>query len=466
MQNKENMSFKLSKRSNIAPPPIRKIFQQLPAIAEKRKAEGLTPLIDLSIGQPHVAANPEVMENLRKMDISSSQQGYSPAQGEAATLRAIAQLYNHYYRSVQYINEYVNEEVMVTVGASGALSNIFSVLVEKEEDEILTFEPFFGTYTGQVKEWNGSLVMIPTQDNQFRPTAKALEAALRAHPDAKAIILNYPNNPSGISLTRLEVVELSEVLKKFPKLLVILDDVYRDFNYQEHITILDVAPELKDRCIVINSGAKGLLGAPGERLGMIAAHEQLIKAMALRQTNGLSSVPFRTQAALRFAVASHLNNPANDWLVATKREYKNNVETAAIAFKQQGFLAPKPDGAFYLLICAKHLLGTQLPKSKEVLKTDIDIANYFLHEAGVAMVPGSGFGIEPTQGYLRISCAKDNSLLLEAAMRIGKAAQLLIKPLPAPSAWHGVSFWNEVNADTGAGTLHAREANKDIRAKL
>ncbi len=415
--------FRLAKRASISVSPIRKIFQQLPAIKEKRLKEGLNPLIDLSIGQPHLAANPEVMQNLAEMKVSQADQGYSSAQGEPATLASIVKLYKNYYPAVQY----KIEEVMVTVGGSGALSNIFSILVEKQDDVILAFEPYFGAYIGQIQEWGGTIKKIPTLKNNFRPTAEGLEEALQIYPNAKALILNYPNNPSGISLTKAEVVNLAKVLEKYPDVLVIIDDVYRDFNYTEHVTVLDVAPQLKDRCIVINSGAKGLLGAPGERVGMVAAHEQLIKSMLPRQTNGISGVPYRTQAALRFAVDSHLKNPKNDWLIHAREEYKNNIDTAAVAFKKNGFLlAQEPGGAFYLLICAKHLIGKTIPDTTNVITNDIDIVNYFLHSVGVATVPGSGFGIDPTEGYLRISCAKENNLLLEAADRMGEAARLLL----------------------------------------
>jgi aspartate aminotransferase len=416
--------FHLAERAKTEVSPIRQIFRQLPAIEARRKAEGLSPLIDLSIGQPHIAANPEVMQKLQEMEVTQAALGYAPAQGEPATLAAIVKLYKYYYPMVQY----ATTEAMTTGGASGALSNIFSILVQEKDDVILTFEPYFGAYTGQVQQWGGTLQKIPTLHNNFRPTAEGLEQALQTYPNTKALIINYPNNPSGVALTKAEVEQLAKSLEKYPEVLIIIDDVYRDFNYAEHYTILDVAPHLKDRCIVINSGAKGLLGAPGERIGMLAAHKDLINSMVALQTNNISGIPCRTQAALRFAVESHLNNPKNAWLMHAKAEYKNNVSIAYHAFKTQGFMiSQKPGGAFYLLISAKHLIGKKIPNTLEEIKNDVDIANYFLHAAGVATVPGSGFGIEPTAGYLRISCAKRNHFLIEAAYRMGDAARLVLK---------------------------------------
>ncbi len=415
--------FRLTKRAEIPVSQIRQIFQKIPAVKLERQQAGLSDLIDLSIGQPHLSANPNVMQALENMQPTKAAQGYSAAQGEPDTLDAIVKLYNYYYPHVSF----KKEEVMVTLGGSGALSNIFSVLVEKPDDIILTFEPFFAAYTSQIQEWGGTLKKIPTLENNFRPSAEALESALQNYPQTKAVIFNYPNNPSGIALTHEEALRLAKVLEKYPDTLIIIDDVYRDFNYQQHVTVLDVAPQLKDRCVVINSGAKGLLGAPGERIGMVAAHATIIKAMLPRQTNGISSVPYRTQAALRFAVANYLENPHNAWLVNAQQEYKNNVETASHAFKQQGFkIAQEPGGAFYLLVSAKQLIGKKDPKTNQEIKTDVDIANYFLLSAGVATVPGSGFGIDSSEGYLRISCAKENYLLLEAIERMGNAMRLLL----------------------------------------
>ena len=422
--------FHLAKRANINVSEIRKVFAQIPTIKAQRLLEGLPPLIDLSIGQPHLPPNPEVMQKLNAMQPPKNVQGYTAAQGEPETLEAIVTLYNHYYPEVTF----KTSETMVTLGGSGALSNIFSILVEEEEDVILTFEPYFAAYSGQIQEWGGTLQKIPALKNNFRPSAEALEQALQSNPQTKALILNYPNNPSGVSLTREEAEALAKVLDKYPDVLIIIDDVYRDFDQKQHVTVLNVAPHLKDRCVLINSGAKGLLGAPGERVGMVAANAKLISNMLPRQTNGMSSVPYRTQAALRFAVEVYLANPENDWLMHAKEEYKNNTIIATAEFKKHGFtIAHDPEGAFYLLASAKHLIGRRLPNSEAIIQNDVDLAQYFLKVAGVAVVPGSGFGIDPKEGFLRISCANDSTLLIEAAQRMDKAAKEL-NPMPVQEA--------------------------------
>ncbi len=445
-------------RANITVSKIREIVTALPDIkAQREKDDPKNPLINLSIGQPHIAPNPIVMQRLDAMKPNKASLGYTSAQGEPETLEAIVDLYKKYYPGVQY----KKTETMATMGGSGALSNIFSILA-REDNVFLTFEPYFSAYTSQIEMWGSTLKKIPTKENNFRPTAAGLKQALNAHPKTRALIMNYPNNPSGVALTRQEAIELAKVVEEHllthPHFIIIIDDVYRDFNYSgEHVTILDVAPQLKDHCVVINSGAKGLLGVPGERVGMVAAREDLIRRMVAIQTSSISSVPHRTQAALRYAVENDLKNPDNDWLMHAKKEYRTNVETAFTEFKKQGFTLSKPDGAFYLLVSAKHLIGKKNPQTLEVIKNDMDIANYFLHTAGVATVPGSGFGIDSTEGYLRISCAKENHLLIEAAMRMGKAAAQLVLNKATEMVGNGaklssgrVSLWSFANRETGS----------------
>lgn len=417
---------KIAARADVPVSSIRQIFQQLPLLRRQRAMDGLSPLIDLSIGQPHIPPHPEVLQSYTKIKEDSRHMGYSPAQGEPETLEAIVRLYQQYYPALSWDTS----EVIATVGASGALSVIFSILVEKKTDVILAFEPCFGAYQGQVHEWGGTFKAIPTQAQGYRPTAQALEKSLQAHPGTKAVILNFPCNPSGVSLRQNEAEALADVLTNYPDVLIIVDDVYRDFNTLQHVTVPDVAPFLKDRCVIINSGAKGLLGAPGERVGMMSAHPDLIQYMIRGQTNRIASVPWRTQALLRAAVDCYLQKPDNPWLAAARKEYRDNVLAAATAFTEQGFtLACEPEGGFYLLIKAKHLLGTLNPFTGEIIQNDVDLASYFLRsaESGVATVPGSGFFMDPAEGCLRISCAADKSLLLAAAKRMGLACQRLLE---------------------------------------
>jgi len=256
MRNENNV--KLTERTNAPLSSIREISSQIPVINKEREFFGLDPLINLSIGQPHIPPDPKVLDAVQaKLNSGTLSFCYSRSQGRTETLEAIVRLYSYYYPEV----DYTKDEVMVTNGASGALWNAFSILIEKN-DIVLAFEPYFSTYSSQIQALYGELKKIPTFHNNFRPDIAKLEESLATYPNAKVLILNYPNNPSGVSLHEDDLQALARKLNEYPQLIVIIDDVYRDLNYTKHLTLLDIDPSFRNRCVVINSGAKGLAGAP------------------------------------------------------------------------------------------------------------------------------------------------------------------------------------------------------------
>lgn len=430
----------LTKRTQAPRSAIRAIFDKIKMIDQKRKALGLEPIINLSIGQPHLPPNPVVMEKvLRELASGNVSYDYSPSKGREETLSAIVNLYTHYYPNIFF----TKEKVMATIGGSQALWNAFSILIE-ENDVVVTFEPFFSTYQGQIKALGGELQLISTLKNAFRPDPKALDQMLESNKRVKMVILNYPNNPTGVALTADEAKELAHVLQKHPQVAIVIDDVYRDLNYKEHYTILNFAPELAERSIIINSGAKGLVGAPDLRVGMASANPEWIIAMSQQQLFATSGVPYLTQAALRHAIETYLENPVNQWQTEVKHAYQHNINTAIQELAKYGLYSPsQPDGAFYLFINAKHLIGKEVPSAfqseigSDTLRHDIDIVNYFIYAASVATVPGSGFGVDPNEGFIRISCAQNPDSLLTAMKKLGEAVEMLMRPSSESVKQHG-----------------------------
>lgn len=436
------LTIPLSKRADTPISAIRQILGQLPALNQQRKSSGQAPVINLSIGQPHLPPNPTVMRRLTSaLPTDAKSWQYSPAPGRPETRQAIASLFSANYRM-----PFSESQVMITQGASLALMNAFLILLNPGAGEVvLTFAPYFGTYASQVRNAGGELKTIATHHNQFRPDAAALDRALRAEPRAKIVILNFPNNPSGVALTLAEARALAEVLERHPQIAIIIDDVYRDINFNQHYTILDANPSLRSRCIIIHSGAKGLVGAPDLRIGMAAANEEWIRAMSDQQLSMISGVSYVTQQALIFAVECHLAHPNNNWLRDIKREYQQNTTLVVGELAKQGFTAQRPDGAFYVFANASPLLNQPIPSSlqtkigTEHIRDDRDIVNYFLHAAGVATVPGSGFGVDAQQGYLRISCAQDEKTLTCAMQQLGQATRLLMqRPMTPHLSTHGL----------------------------
>lgn len=440
------MRITLADRTRLASSPIREIFQQIPAVNNERvNMMGLDPVMDLTIGQPHIPMNPTALGGIRTQlqEIGIERHfGYSPIPGRVDTLEAITQFYSQSYPTVSY----GVTEVICTNGANQALWNAFSILIQEKngvKDKVLIFEPYFGQYHAQIAALGGQLICIPTSKNAFKPTARGLDEALKKNQDTKAIVFSYPNNPSGVSLTIDELNEIANVLAKYPAVALILDEVYRSISFIPHLSLLDIDPSFKERTIVICSGSKGLIGAPDLRIGMAAAPAEWIKAMSHQQTLTTASVSYLSQVALTHSIKARSSAPSREWEQTALLAYR-----ACVDAMYHGLMAinlppaQKPDGGFFVLANASSLLGRCVPDEISIttsmgtsvviknihskigtkqLRTDVDIAAYFLHVAGVATVPGSGFGIDWRLGYLRLSCAMDKTQIERAIQKLAQA---------------------------------------------
>ncbi|OAI48596.1 hypothetical protein AYO45_04635 [Gammaproteobacteria bacterium SCGC AG-212-F23] len=428
------MPIQLAERTKVPGSAIRQIFKTLTTINAERKKDNLQPIRNLSIGQPHIKLNQVVVDRLvndLKEDRISFD--YPPTVGTSTTLEMIVKLYNHWYPSVSF----TTDEVMVTVGATEALMNAFNILLNPG-DVILAFKPYFSTYKVQVASIGATLTGIPMMRASTQPDILALEKELQTNSKVKAVILNYPNNPSGYSLTKSDVLALAKVFEKFPDVAIIIDDVYRDLNYSDHFTALDVAPQLKNRCIIINSSAKGLAGAPGLRVGLVSANSTWMQAMAQQEICGTAGVCVLSQRALEIAIHDYLEDKERKFLTKIRQEYENNLNIMQAELAKYN-LKPleKPGGAFYLLVNAKHLVGSEIPAAlgfsekigTSIIRDDVDIVNYFMHAANVGVVPGSGFDLDPKEGFFRISCAQPADKLIASAKAMGEATRLLIQPV-------------------------------------
>ncbi|MCE0721861.1 pyridoxal phosphate-dependent aminotransferase [Legionella resiliens] len=434
-----NRSIHLTRRTNFPQDPIDKIFAQVPCVDQERQKTGLPALINLTIGEPHLSINSAILEDLSNyLDKPASGLAfhYPPLYGSQATLEAISRLYKSYYPQV----DFTENEVMISNGATQGLWNAFNILID-EGDEVLAFEPYYSTYEIQVNMLGGKLIKIPTQTDYFKPTGIMLEKAISTHSRAKALILNYPNNPTGIDLTKTVAIEIAQIVQKYSHLSIIIDDVYRELTFKEHITLLDVDPSLKNRCIVINSASKGLIGAPGMRAGMIGANTEWIRKMAAIQAMTVSSVSCLTEQVLIAGINSKLSGSSSytDWINKSLHEYTYNIKYLSQQLKLAGFNIINGGNGFFILADASFLLGLTVPDTityqlenaneyylcniqqkigTTVLKNDYDIVSYLLHTAGVALIPGSAFGISETSGYIRFSCAKSLDSIKKATWNI------------------------------------------------
>lgn len=430
---------------------IRKIFYQLPEVNAERKALGLEPVINLSIGQPHIPMQMRVidafigyLESLKTLPPEQLcvDMGYSHSAGTDETRAWISRFFTKSFPEVK--EGFKPEEVMVTNGATGALTNALHVLLD-EGDEVAVFAPYFAAYENQVKSCRGRLIAIPFLLG--RSNADLLDDCLSSHPKVKALIWNDPNNPLGTKATERELLELANVIQKHPNLIVIHDETYKDIIHEgSHLSLMNVAPALKARSFIIRSLAKDILGAPGIRAGLIAApidtqttrgdRVNFIDLMSNAQLRDITSVSVLVQKMLVFALEQNLSGVSEEWGHTTSREYAENTSTVIKALAELG-LHPLvvPKGAFYVMIDASPLLGKSIPNTvgpignlrtklgKNVIQNDVDVVAFFLHAAGVAMVPGSGFGTDHCT--FRISCSKPKGELVKAIKRVKEAIETL-----------------------------------------
>ncbi len=441
-------NIKLSERSQSKPSKVREIFGKVSDLNKARGQLGLNKIIDLSLGQPHVAVNPHMKSSVIRYlgKIENCNFDYSPVCGLMDTRQIISELFNYYYPQMHY----KPTEVMCTNGANQGLFNAFSIFIDPKfdnKDTIVTFSPFFGHYRNQIENLGGELITIDTSDTQFIPSALRLEEILMSKRNIRAVLLNYPNNPTGVNLDKKILEQIAEVLSKFPTVAIILDEVYRDLAYDGYLSIIEVMPEFRERTIIINSASKGLMAAPDLRCGFVAAPESWINAMAISQLSVTASVSRLTQVALMDVVNTKIHGHSTSWEKRVCQEFKRNTLFMKEALENLGFtIAAEPQAGFFLLLNAKNLLGMEIPsqfyyedeekKSTEAvnlhellgankLVDDLALTTYFMHVAGVAMTPGCGFGLPPSCGFLRLSCALPIAELYKAINRISKSLQLL-----------------------------------------
>lgn len=417
--------------------PLNPINKSFIAISEANKNpinSELPSIINLGIGAPHINP-PNILLNSKIDELILNKStvnyfGYPPSEGRDETRDAAVKLYKEYYP----LADYKRENLIVTSGAINALKYAFQLLLNLN-DKVIVFEPYFSYYLDNVKEYNGVLIAIPTIQNKFRPKAKDLEVYLKNHADVKAIILNYPNNPSGIDLTEQEIKEIADVLKKYPKVAIISDDVYIDFAKIKRKSIVEVAPELLPNTFLITSASKGLVGWPSLRIGFMATNADWIEKIANfqdRNTGGPS-----VNAELIAIKAIHLKLKKHpeyvEWLDNARKTYQENVTFFSSALKELGFElldVNTANNGFYVLARADFLMGKTIPDEKlkknmghDTFETDIDVSEYLVQKARVGVIPGSPFGVDANLGYLRFSCAKELGVLKEAIRRIQSSLQ-------------------------------------------
>ncbi len=290
-------------------------------------------------------------------------------------------------------------EILVTVGVSEALDLALRALLDPG-DEVLVPEPCYVSYQPCAVLAGGVPVPVPGDPARgFALDIEALEAAIT--PRARALVLNYPNNPCGTTLRRDRLEQLAAVVRRHG-LLVISDEIYAELTYGERHVSLPSLPGMRERTLLLNGLSKAY-AMTGWRLGYAAGPADWVAAMTRIHQYTMLCAPMPSQQAAIEA----LRGGAAD-VAEMVRQYADRGRFLAAGFRDLGLPCPAPEGAFYVFPC---VAGTGL--------TSEQFAEQLLRQERVAVVPGNAVGASG-EGYLRCSTASSMSHLEEALRRIGR----------------------------------------------
>lgn len=381
-----------------------------PTLALVGKAKDLTSkghdVISLTVGEPDWDTYPLAAE----AGIQAIQNGntkYTAAQGTVELRKAIAE---NTKKTIGLVYDPL-KQVVVTSGAKFSIFAALQVLCN-DGDEVIIPSPYWVSYPTMVELSGGVAKLIAChEDVHFKITPEVLEKNITNK--TKVFMFCSPSNPTGLIYTADELRKLADVLKKYPQVCIISDDMYNRLMFGAMPVaphILQVAPELSDRTIVINGGSKAY-AMTGWRIGWALGPVQILKAMgdyASQATGAPSSI---AQAAAEVAVL-HSDNE----IVKTNEMLKSRLNNAIEQFTTISELKLyKPDGAFYLWVGIPALL-TKSYKGK-VLESSAEFCRILLEDFFVSTVPGEEFG---HPGFLRLSFAIENKRMNEAVARIKK----------------------------------------------
>ena len=280
----------------------------------------------------------------------------------------------------------LKKEVLVTVGVSEAIDLAIRAIVEPG-DEILYHEPCFVSYAPTIRMAHGVPVAVETHvEDEFRLTVAALEA--KVTPKTKALLLNFPCNPTGATLTKADLRAISKFVLKH-NLLLLADEVYSELVYGRDAKPLSFAslPELRDNLVLLNGFSKSW-AMTGYRLGYACGPSEVIDTMMKIHQYGIMSAPTLSQAA-----GTEAMNHGDEDVARMRAEYKRRRDFLVASLNAMGLKTVLPNGAFYVF---PDIRSTGLSSEEFCLR--------LLDECEVACVPGSAFGA-CGEGFIRMSYA-------------------------------------------------------------
>ena len=353
--------------------------------------------IPLNTGAPPFPVHPKVREAIIKaVEAAKEKLSYPPTRGLEVLQKKVAADYG-----------YPEEGVIITYGASQALYNIFDLIIG--DDDVLIPAPFWFAFPNIVGQGRGKLKIIQTSaENDFKLTPQQLAQSITWK--SRILIFTNPNNPTGAVYTREELDELVKVLKKHPRLLVVSDEVYNLLLLDEKTCpSISSWPEIHDRVLTINSLSKNY-AMSGLRVGFMAAHPMWTDISLQKENYATSGVNEFLQRGALTALedAGEIIPKIVDALRVRRAKAIELLNTVP----NTSYITPQ--SAYFFFWNIEYYIGCKTEDGK-LIRSDVDLVDYLLRDANVAVVAGSLCG---TPGYFRITYALAEETFMEAIEHI------------------------------------------------
>ena len=347
--------------------------------------------INLTIGQPDFPM-PDVVKSAYINAINENQTTYSHNKGLFETRNAVSE-----YFEQRYHFKYSTEEIIITNGASEALDTALRSIIN-QGDEIIVPGPIYAGYIPLIKTLGGVPIFIDTTQSQYKITPEAIEAHITNN--TKAILLNYPTNPTGVILSYDEVQAITETLKD-KEIFIISEEIYAENTFSGKHTSFAEFDAIRDQLLLVGGLSKSH-SATGIRIGFLIGPEYLIEKLTFMHAYNCICANVPAQIACIAALNEGLEAPQY-----MNKAYIERRDFLIQKLESLGFeLDAKPEGAFYIF-----------PSIKKFTDDDFEFCINVLEKAHVAMVPGSAF-TDLGKGHVRISYAYELDALKEGMRRL------------------------------------------------
>ena len=395
------MSIKLSTRVQaVKPSPTLAVTARAAAM----KAAG-KDVVGLGAGEPDF----DTPQHIKEAAIQAIRDGftkYTDVDGTPSLKRAVIAKFKR-----DNGLDYAPEQVLVSVGGKQSFFNLAQALLDPG-DEVIIPAPYWVSYPDMALLAGAQPVFIKASDDQrFKITAPQLAGAITSQ--TRLVVINSPSNPTGMAYAADELADLAEVLAEHPRIVIATDDMYEHIRWDSStpfVNILNVRPDLYDRTIVLNGVSKAY-SMTGWRIGYAGGPAELIKAMKKVQSQSTSNPTSISQVAAQAA----LDGP-QDFIRVMVTAFEERHDFVVDRLNRiPGVTCLPTDGTFYLFPNVQELI-----ERLDGIGNDVEFAEFLIEKAGVALVPGSAFGLG---GHIRLSIATSMANLEKALERIESAVR-------------------------------------------